>query len=474
MVRPRDCGLTILRPCRLHSKVHCIKCHGQGGESEGDVNLLALSVDGDLRARPKLLEKLIVVLKDRQMPPEDEPPVPDIRRQRMIAQLQSSLKQALKTQPFEPTPIRRMNRYQYNNAVVDLLELDRDIFQLNERVLRRREDYFRPETKKMPDRVRVSSRPLSKDIDNQRPEGFRGVAAFPQDQRAEHGFDNRADHLTMSPLLMESFLQLSQTIVESPDLNPDECRSWDRLFAPPWKPARGPVDARDEAEQEDVVKTVGAPKGQRASQELSGREQKRSRDSAAVSDIDAIRSRLTKLLRRAFRRPVDLETLDRFTQFAERQLASGVSFEQTMRTVVGAVIGMPDFLYLYESHGGDSGPKVLASGADGRTAAGAVGLEQPVLGRRPVSDFELASRLAQFFWSSIPDDPLLDLAESGKLSLPETLGAQIDRMMNDRRSSRFCDNFPGQWLQLDRLITAFQIGRSLSTSITTDTKPACT
>ena len=51
-------------------------------------------------------------------------------------------------------------------------------------------------------------------------------------------------------------------------------------------------------------------------------------------------------------------------------------------------------------------------------------------------------------------EPWVLLAESGKLSDPETLGAQVDRMLNDRRSSRFCDNFPVQWLQLDRLITS--------------------
>ena len=152
-------------------------------------------------------------------------------------------------------------------------------FQLNERLLRRREDYFHPHTKKMPDQVRISCRPLSKDIDNQRPEGFRGVAAFPQDQRAEHGFDNRADHISLSPLLMESFLRLSQTIVESPDLNPDECRSWDRLFAPPGRPVRSPGGG--------------------------GRE--------VVEDESALQDRLAQLLRRAFRRPVDPQTLARFT-----------------------------------------------------------------------------------------------------------------------------------------------------------------
>lgn len=377
--------------------VHCLKCHGKGGKVEGEVNLLGLKSDDETQVRPELLENLIAVLEDRRMPPEDEPPVSAAKRAQMIAQLEAALAQALKTQPFGPTPIRRMNRFQYNNAVVDLLELDRDIFQLNERLLRRRDDYFRPETRKMPAEVRVSSRPLSKDIDNQRPEGFRGVAAFPQDKRAEHGFDNRADHLTLSPLLMESFLGLSQTIVESPDLNPKECRSWDQLFAPPGKPAEA--------------------------------------SSTTAADVAAARIRLEQLLRRAFRRPVDPAALDRFTNFAERQLGSGASFEDTMRTIVGAVLGMPDFLYFYET-------------ADTKKPAD----QGP--GRQRVDDFELASRLAQFFWSSIPDDTLLDLAESDRLSDPETLGAQIDRMLNDRRSSRFCDNFPAQWLQLDRLITS--------------------
>jgi hypothetical protein len=525
-------------------KAHCVKCHGKGGKIEGKINLLALKSDDDLQARPELLEDLVTVLKDRQMPPEDEPPLPEAKREQLVARLHAMLEQALRTQAFGPTPIRRMNRFQYNNAVVDLLELDRDVFQLNERLLRRRQEYFRPETGKMPTEVRVSSRPLSKDIDNQRPEGFKGVAAFPQDKRAEHGFDNRADHLTLSPLLMESFLQLSQTIAESPDLNPQECRSWDRLFAPPGRPARGPVDGRYEAETGALVELV--PNGRAAPQDMqvfgsdwsgnaqlfwlcperdleltlsfdvteagnglrfgftkapdygtfelylddvkigetvdlydskvvhadldasvmlktgphtlrfkcvgkngqstkhffgldyvdvTGRQLPPKSDPTPIADIDAIRGRITTLLRRAFRRPVDSETLDRFTKFAEDQLASGTSFEDTMRAVVGAVLGMPDFLYFCETLG-ENNP---GNGGGGR---------------QRVDDVELASRLAQFFWSSIPDDALLDLAESGKLSDPKTLSTQVDRMLNDRRSSRFCENFPGQWLQLDRLITS--------------------
>lgn len=529
-------------------KNHCVKCHGLDGSVEGDVDLLSFKVQSDLEKRPELLEELVAVLEDRQMPPEDEAPLPAATRERMVKTLRSLLKHAVKTQPFLPTPIRRMNRFQYNNAVVDLLELDRDVFRLNERFVRRRDDYFRPDTGKMPDIVRVSCRPLSKDVDGQRPEGFRGVAAFPQDQRAEFGFDNRADHLTLSPLLMESFLKLSQTIVESPDLNFRECRSWDRVFAPPGQPVRGSVEGRYEAEEGGPVSVVSASAGQVRSQdmkgwgshwssdtqlfwivreadaeltlsfdaadagkglrfgftkapdygtfelflddvkigktidlydprvvraddydvsgltitsgrhtlrircagknerstsylfgldclEVTGREARKKPESVHPTEREAFRARLAMLMRRAFRRPVEPETLNRFTGFAEKQLASGATFESTMRTVVGAILGMPEFLYLYETLDN-------------------AGTNEETPGRLPVDDFELVSRLAQFFWGSIPDDTLLDIAESGQLSDPAVLSEQIDRMLNDPRSSRFCDSFPGQWLQLDRLITA--------------------
>ena len=527
---------------------HCVKCHGERGRPKGRVDLHALKSDAELWEKPRLLEKLIGALEDQEMPPEDEPPLPEGTRERTIARLRDMLAQVSQSEAFGPTPIRRMNRFQYNNAVVDLLELDRNIFALNERLMRRRSDYFQPASKKMPKRVRVSSRPLAKDIDNQRPEGFRGVAAFPQDKRAEHGFDNRADHLTLSPLLMESFLQLSQTIVGSPDLNPKECRSWDRLFAPPGQPARAVVEGRYEAEDAGATRIAGASNGYVGPQsakrwsensqlfwQCSGKDQEltvsfdvtapgnglrfrftqahdygmfdvylddalvstavdlyssgaqlvdfsvqplqlqpgrhtlkfkcvgkrnesrahyfgldyfevRGQDRAAESRSEerltsaVIRARLAAFLRRAFRRPADAETIDRFATFAEGQLSSGASFEETMRTVAGAVLGMPEFLYLYETSSKNaSGSETSAEGNPGR---------------QRIDDFELATRLTQFFWSSIPDDTLLDLAEAGTLSNPSVLSGQIDRMLDDRRSSRFCDNFPAQWLQLDRLITA--------------------
>jgi hypothetical protein len=65
-----------------------------------------------------------------------------------------------------------------------------------------------------------------------------------------------------------------------------------------------------------------------------------------------------------------------------------------------------------------------------------------------LSDLELASRLSFFLWRSIPDDELIDLAEKGRLKDPTVLAQQVKRLMNDRKSTRFLNDFAGQWLQV--------------------------
>jgi hypothetical protein len=65
-----------------------------------------------------------------------------------------------------------------------------------------------------------------------------------------------------------------------------------------------------------------------------------------------------------------------------------------------------------------------------------------------LDDFALASRLSYFLWSTMPDDELLAIAESGRLHEPETLRAQADRMLNHPKSAAFTQNFTGQWLRL--------------------------
>ena len=68
-----------------------------------------------------------------------------------------------------------------------------------------------------------------------------------------------------------------------------------------------------------------------------------------------------------------------------------------------------------------------------------------------INDIELASRLSFFLWSSIPDDRLLELAQANRLHEPETLKGEVDRMLKDSRSKSLVDNFADQWLYLRNL-----------------------
>ena len=115
-------------PLSVALREHCVQCHGADETVEGNLNLMR-EVGERFAARPEDLKRLIEVLRDRRMPPESEPALPDATRAQMLQQVVTLLEQAVHIAPYKPIPLRRMNRFQYNNAVVDLLELDRDIFQ---------------------------------------------------------------------------------------------------------------------------------------------------------------------------------------------------------------------------------------------------------------------------------------------------------------------------------------------------------
>ncbi|MBL6705389.1 MAG: DUF1592 domain-containing protein [Planctomycetaceae bacterium] len=68
-------------------------------------------------------------------------------------------------------------------------------------------------------------------------------------------------------------------------------------------------------------------------------------------------------------------------------------------------------------------------------------------GRR-LNQYELASRLSYFLWSTMPDDTLFELADSGRLTEPDVIAQQVDRMLSHERAAAFVDNFAGQWLSL--------------------------
>lgn len=145
------------------------------------------------------------------------------------------------------------------------------------------------------------------------------------------------------------------------------------------------------------------------------------RDSAAKS--------LRPFLRRALRRLPNDDEVQKYAGIVEIVVGDGEPFEMGMQLAVQAVLVSPSFLFRVES---DEHP------------------DDP-MAERGLTDFELASRLSYFLWSSTPDDELLDLAERGELHQPQVLEAQTRRMLADEKSLAIVDNFAEQWLNLRSL-----------------------
>jgi len=146
-----------------------------------------------------------------------------------------------------------------------------------------------------------------------------------------------------------------------------------------------------------------------------------------LGDIDLVKGTLEdaeRILRRfmprAFRRPIADDEVARYLALIRSRREAGRSFENSLRAGLAAVLCSPNFLYLRE----DLRP-----------------------GDR-LNDYELASRLSYFLWTSMPDAELIDLAAKDKLHEPAVLSAQATRMIADPRSRRFVDHFAGQWLNL--------------------------
>lgn len=148
-----------------------------------------------------------------------------------------------------------------------------------------------------------------------------------------------------------------------------------------------------------------------------------------VTPDQATREVLQRLTSRAYRRPSTAREVDRLCKLAADVRSEGGTFEESIQVALQAILVSPHFLFKVER----TQPK------------------QPNGQSLPLTDFELATRLSYMMWSSMPDDALLKSAWEGNLSKRKVLRAHIARMIKDRRSNAFIENFAGQWLQLRSL-----------------------
>ncbi|WP_437226795.1 DUF1592 domain-containing protein [Planctomicrobium sp. SH661] len=212
---------------------------------------------------------------------------------------------------------------------------------------------------------------------------------LPSDGSGGEGFDAVGDSLFLSPIHLERYLDTAEGVTFA--LWPDQ-----------------PVQ-----DEPDLLKQRRAEIG--GAQLADG-----------VNGRDLAVKTLAPLVRRAFRRSVSPEELDRYVQFYDATVQQGGSHLAGLRTALQGVLISPHFLFLAEP-------------------------EPEREGIYPLADHPLAARLAIFLWSSLPDEELLDAADAGLLQKDEELQRQIHRMLQDPRSVALGENFAMQWLGLTSL-----------------------
>lgn len=137
---------------------------------------------------------------------------------------------------------------------------------------------------------------------------------------------------------------------------------------------------------------------------------------------------LQPIMEKAFRREVSKSEVFRYAGLVRSAVEEmDESYEQGISLAIQAVLVSPDFLFRIEKD-----PSV------GET-------------ERRLDDFEVATRLSYFLWSSLPDDELFQLAKKQQLTKPEVLKQQVRRMLKDEKADALVANFASQWLNLRNL-----------------------
>jgi hypothetical protein len=309
--------------------------------------------------------------------------------------------------------VRRLNRYEYNASIRDLLAVP-----------------------------------------------FNPAADFPIDDSG-YGFDNIADVLSLSPALMEKYLAAAEKIARAAIIPPtpqppsvqrfaatdfhfkvDFEGDFDILIAGPSAPAQFSVDGvpidtvsneyrirfgpgnprlRIDVPELHYVELRGPYNAVAPPPSESYRRVFRCGHAPGHHTLACARTNLADLARRAYRRPATKDDIDGLMHFVEQaDTVDQGQIDRGMTLALEAILVSPRFLFRLEPT--DS-----------------------------LDDFQFASRLSYFLWSSMPDDELFSLAEQHRLRDAQVLRTQIHRMLLDPKSRALAENFAGQWLQTRNL-----------------------
>jgi len=237
---------------------------------------------------------------------------------------------------------------------------------------------------------------------------------LPADGAGGEGFDTNGDTLFTSAILTEKYLEAADLAID-PILG-------DGYTGPGTgnTGAGGPGDTRPPATEIPNSEIPAAQLQAARKRLLSGT------SGSKQSPREAARQTLTKYTRLAFRRPVTAAEIERLLALYDQVTARGESHAAGLRLAFKGILVSPHFLFLAEP-------------------------EPEAQGITRLAPYPLATRLSMFLWSSIPDEELLQLAESGEIHDHAVLKQQVRRMLADPRSRALGENFAIQWLNLRAL-----------------------
>ncbi|GDY19744.1 filamin [Verrucomicrobiota bacterium] len=235
------------------------------------------------------------------------------------------------------------------------------------------------------------------------PEGTEPVkAAFMLDQRELKTFEVTATQKKPEILEYKFHLEPSSFNAGIKLLNPSPAGELPRMLFVEYIELTGPTDTRPLSHRRIMACTPGKSKAEQT------------------------REIVTRFATRAFRRPATAAEIERLVKVVEATEARGQSWEAGIQFAVQAVLISPKFLFRVELDDRPTQPQA-----------------------HPLDEFQLASRLSYFLWSTMPDDELFELA--GKNQLTANLEAQVRRLLKSPKAGALVENFAMQWLQLRRL-----------------------
>ena len=492
-------GPSAANPTEDHQELldrYCVTCHNDALHDRGTVPVSLESVDlSHVPAEAELWEKVVRKLRTRSMPPVGRPRPDQAALDGLATALEEDIDRAAaaRPDPGRTEPLHRLNRTEYQNAIRDLLALDIDaaalipaddqsygfdniagVLKVSPTLLERYMSAAREVS-----RLAVGASTLAPSGETFRivsdlsqyqhadglPFGTRGgmsmTYTFPRDGEYDIKLQ-MLDLFSAAPIRETHQLEVSidgerVTVFRLAPI--DEERDQGFVYNTPEElEVRVAVDAgprivaatfikKTDALAESVRQPFDRPHGEGdyllyqphlgtmtitgpfnptgAGDTPARRRIFVCRPAQPSEETACARRVLSTLARRAYRRPVTETDLDELLAFYREGRVAG-NFDMGIERALRALLVSPDFLF--------------------RTVTDPPDIEPATPYR--LSDLELASRIAFFLWSSIPDDELLGVASAGQLQAPGVLAGQVQRMLADPRSEAVAKNFAGQWLRL--------------------------